>query len=396
MPSMPLRLSALLAVLVLLLAACDSGSTEEGGGDEDGNGEAVAVVNGEDIPAEDLDTRFSAMSENPQFSQQLEQDDSGAMEKQLKAQILNQMIQVELLRQGAEELGVEASDEDIAEQRAQIEQQLEQQGTDLQTAMEQQGLSEEDLQEELETAALQKAVVAELTSDDEVTDDEVAQYFEDNPKEFETAKARQIVTETEEEAQQALERVEGDEDFAAVAEDVSIDDRTASEGGDLGEVSRSDLQMQPKLAEAIFETAEPGELVGPIETQQGWHVVEVTERSKEKLADVEGQIRQDLISQAENEALSQWLEEQVQAADVEVVADFAEWDGEQGRVVANVEGQGGMLPGQGQGQGGQGQGQGGQGQGGQGESESSEGNGEDAEGDPGESGDGESDDGEDG
>lgn len=349
MVSTSLRLTALFAVLVLLLVACDTGSAEDG---DDDSGEAVAVVNGEDIPKEDLETRFSAMSENPQFSQQLEADESGAMEKQLKSQILNQMIQVELLRQGADDLGVEVTDEDIAEQRAEIEEQLESQGTDLETAMEQQGLDEEDLQEELETAALQQKVVAELTSDDEVSDEDVAQYFEDNPQEFESAQARQIVTETEEEAQQALERIEGGEDFAAVAEDVSIDDRTASEGGDLGEVSRSDLQMQPALAEAIFETAEPGELVGPIETQQGWHVIEVTERTKDELADVEGQIRENLVTQAENEALTQWLDEQVQSAEVEVVADFAEWDAEAGQVVADVEGQGGgMLPGQGQGQG---------------------------------------------
>lgn len=347
---MSLRSSALFAVLVLLLVACDTGSAEDGDGSDEG-GEAVAIVNGEEIPAEDLETRFSAMSENPQFSQQLEADDSGAMEKQLKSQILNQMIQVELLRQGADDLGVEVTDEDVAEQRSEIEDRLEEQGTDLETAMEQQGLDEEDLEEELETAALQQKVVAELTSDDEVSDEDVAQYFEDNPQEFETAQARQIVTETEEEAQQALERVEGGEDFAAVAEDVSIDDRTASEGGDLGEVSRSDLQMQPALAEAIFETAEPGELVGPIETQQGWHVIEVTERTQDELADVEGQIRQNLVTQAENEALTQWLDEQVQNAEVEVVADFAEWDAEAGQVVADVEGQGGgMLPGQGQGQ----------------------------------------------
>lgn len=382
MVSTSLRLSALFAVLVLLLMACDTGSAEDG--DSSGDGEAVAVVNDEEIPAEDLETRFSTMSENPQFSQQLEADESGAMEKQLKSQILNQMIQVELLRQGADDLGVEVTDEDIAEQRSEIEDRLEEQGTDLETAMEQQGLDEEDLEEELETAALQQKVVAELTSDDEVSDEDVAQYFEDNPQQFETAQARQIVTETEEEAQEARERIEGGEDFAAVAEDVSIDDRTASEGGDLGEVSRSDLQMQPALAEAIFETAEPGELVGPIETQQGWHVIEVTERTQDELTDVEGQIRDNLVTQAENEALTQWLDEQVQSAEIEVVADFAEWDAEAGQVVADVEGQGGgMLPGQGQG---------GQGESESSEGESSEGNGDDADGDSGDSG--ESDDGE--
>jgi parvulin-like peptidyl-prolyl isomerase len=361
------RLSVLLAVLALVVAACDEGASD---GEESSDAEDVeAVVNGEEIPAEKLQTRFDAMAESPQFAQQLEGEQGDVMETQLKTRILNQLVQTELLRQGAEELGVEADDEAISQQREQLEQQLQSQGQDLQTVMEQQGFSEEQLQRELEAAALQEAVVAELTSDEEVTDEDVAQYYEDNPGEFETAQARHILVDSEEQARNVLNRIESGEDFAAVAKEVSTDDRTAEEGGDLGEVTRSELQRQPALAKAIFEEGEPGELVGPVETQQGWHVIEVQERSKSELGEVEGQIRSQLVSEAEDTALRDWLQQQAQDAEVEVTVDFANWDGEAGQV-APEDGGGGMIPGQGQGgqgQGGQGQGQGGQGQDGQGQ-----------------------------
>lgn len=341
-----LRLSAVLAVLALLLVACDSGNADDAA-EGDGGGEPVAVVNGEEVPAETLETRFSSMAESPQIAQQLEADQGGAMEKQLKARILNQLIQVQVMREGADEAGVEVSDEDIAERRSEIEQQLEDQGTDLQTAMEQQGLDQDDLRRELETVALQEKLVAELTSDDAVTDEDVAQYFDENKQQFQTARARQIVVESEEEAQSALERVNGGEDFAAVAEDVSIDEQTAAEGGALGEVSPAQLQQTaPALAQAIFSEGEPGELVGPVEGQQGWHVVEVQEVNEPELAEVEDDIRSQLSSGQEGEALNQWLTEQLADAEIEVAGEYGEWNAEAGQVMPDVAEDEMMMPGQ--------------------------------------------------
>jgi foldase protein PrsA len=206
---------------------------------------------------------------------------------------------------------------------------LEQQGTDLETAMEEQGLDESDLDEELRVAALQDAVIAELAADQEVSDEEVAEHFGEDRDQYRTAEARRLLVEIEEDGRTVRERLEAGEDFEVVAAEESLEERT-----DLGEVTAADLQVIPGLAEAVFEGAEVGGVAGPVESEQGWHVVEVRDREEPEVADVEDEIREELFAGAEREVLDEWLQEQAEAADIEVAEEFGEWDAEAGRVLA--------------------------------------------------------------
>ena len=78
-----------------------------------------------------------------------------------------------------------------------------------------------------------------------------------------------------EEAQSAKERVDGGEDFAAVAMEVS-DDFTASTGGNLGWFEDGDVAYD-EYFDALAQAA-PGDVVGPIETDRGAAVLELVER----------------------------------------------------------------------------------------------------------------------
>jgi len=75
----------------------------------------------------------------------------------------------------------------------------------------------------------------------------------------------------EEEAQAARERVEGGEDFSAVATEVS-DDFTAAGGGLLGWFGPTDTTYRPYF-DALSDV-ETGDLVGPVETDAGFAVLE--------------------------------------------------------------------------------------------------------------------------
>ena len=75
-------------------------------------------------------------------------------------------------------------------------------------------------------------------------------------------------------AAEARARVHAGEDFAAVAAEVSEDEGTREEGGDLGFFPRG--RMTPELEEVAFEL-EPAELSPPVETARGTHVIEVLE-----------------------------------------------------------------------------------------------------------------------
>ena len=77
------------------------------------------------------------------------------------------------------------------------------------------------------------------------------------------------------EAQAAKERVEGGEEFSAVATEVS-DDFTASTGGVLGWFEDGDVAYD-EYFDALAD-ADAGDLVGPIETDRGAAVLELVER----------------------------------------------------------------------------------------------------------------------
>jgi parvulin-like peptidyl-prolyl isomerase len=102
----------------------------------------------------------------------------------------------------------------------------------------------------------------------------------------ESVRVRHILLGSEEDAASALTVLtERDVDFAELAAEFSLDQMTAATGGDLGFIARGTLP--PAFEEAAF-AAEVGEVVGPIETQQGFHVIEVVERG-EQVSAVEAQ-----------------------------------------------------------------------------------------------------------
>ena len=129
------------------------------------------------------------------------------------------------------------------------------------------------------------------------------------PTEWPVISARHILVETEAEANDVLARLEAGEDFAAVAQDVSIDTVSAAQGGAL-EPAVPETYVGP-FADAVRD-AEVGVLIGPVQSEYGYHIIEVTERSDQPVSD-EG--RRALL-RTRSEAFQTWLEEQVAGAEI--------------------------------------------------------------------------------
>ena len=91
-----------------------------------------------------------------------------------------------------------------------------------------------------------------------------------------TASARHILVETEEVCNDLKEQIEKGGDFAAVAAEFSACPSGKS-GGDLGKFSKG--QMVKEFDDVVF-SAELNKVHGPVKTQFGYHLIEITERAQ--------------------------------------------------------------------------------------------------------------------
>jgi|GEM_PF-5429248 len=98
-------------------------------------------------------------------------------------------------------------------------------------------------------------------------------FFEENRQQFEVVAISQIVVKEIDFAEKLrviLEKKNGD--FRRIAREFSIDDSTNLKGGFVGVVSRSDLN--PTISDEIFGCP-IGEVVGPVKTDKGYHLISV-------------------------------------------------------------------------------------------------------------------------
>ena len=114
----------------------------------------------------------------------------------------------------------------------------------------------------------------------ETTDDRLRARYEEikDDEEFsqEEVHARHILVGSEAEAAEVITELEGGADFENLARERSVDPSARSNSGDLGFFRRE--QMVPEFAEAAF-ALQPGEHTKePVQSQFGWHVIEVLER----------------------------------------------------------------------------------------------------------------------
>ena len=89
------------------------------------------------------------------------------------------------------------------------------------------------------------------------------------------ASARHILVATEAECLKLKGEIEGGKDFAALAKQHSSCP-SGKRGGELGEFGPG--QMVPEFDRVVF-SAEVGKVQGPVKTQFGYHLLEVTKRT---------------------------------------------------------------------------------------------------------------------
>jgi len=306
-PSLPL---AALAAIALAAGGCSGlGSSDILPADE------AATVNGEAI-ANDFFEEISTAAASTLPDEATDEERIA-----LQRQTLGRMIETEIISQFAEDNGATLDD-------AAIDTIVEDGGEELVTAADTTGLSPEQYAEVFVAPDyLLNEVTKAVAADIEVTDEQLQERL-DSGVEGVTATLSHILVESEDEATAALERINGGEDFAAVAADVSIDG-SKEQGGSLGQ----DVPLSgfvPEFAQAAAE-APIGEPVGPVQSEFGFHLILVEDRTEPDLAAMEEDLRvQIALESEEGQAAMAPLVESFttlfEDAEVEVSSRYGVWD----------------------------------------------------------------------
>ncbi len=116
--------------------------------------------------------------------------------------------------------------------------------------------------------------------DVQVTEEKLKAFYEQNKARYDKplrVKIKEIVAIGKGPAEEAMAalRKEG-ASFAAVAHQYSISPTSRDYGGQLPEMPVS--QLQPMALRGPAATAKVGEIAGPIETEQGWYVIQIDDR----------------------------------------------------------------------------------------------------------------------
>ncbi|MFO7782757.1 MAG: peptidylprolyl isomerase [Spirochaetia bacterium] len=296
----------------------------------DPDGEPVAVVNGTALSNE----RFNDAVARNELQMRRQSQGAPISDTQLndmKANILEGMINEELLYQVAQEQDISASESEVEEQIQQYKGQYGEEG--FASALANAGMNEDQLRSEISRSlTIQKLLEEEVTSGIDVTDEEVREFYEENTQMFEesqSVKASHILIDTREaeteeakeearaRAEELLEELEDGADFAELAREHS-EGPSAQNGGSLPQFSRG--EMVPSFEEAAF-ALEAGEISDVVETRFGFHIIKVEEKSTggtTPYEEVKPQIAQYLEQQRQQEAVQAYLDELKEAPENEI------------------------------------------------------------------------------
>ena len=155
----------------------------------------------------------------------------------------------------------------------------------------------------------------------EIGGDEARRYYEANRAQFtseERISASHILLATREEAEAAAARLRDGADFAALAQEVSRDEKTRDRGGRLFVVFRG--RLSPELEQAAF-AATPGVVTGIVQDADGFHLVLVHDHvpaAVKPFEAVEAGVRAKVVSAHGEQRLHEFIAQLERRARIEV------------------------------------------------------------------------------
>jgi foldase protein PrsA len=229
----------------------------------------------------------------------------------LRNQVLQLLISFEWIEGEAKDMDIKVSDSEVKKSFDKQRKEAFPKDADFQKFLKDSGQTQGDILKRVRLDTLSNKIREKVTKGkDKVTDAQITDYYNKNKQRFaqpERRDLRIVLTKGEAKAKQAKRALDSGQSFKTVAKKFSIDQASKAQGGKLPAVAKG--QQEKALDTAIFK-AKKGQLTGPVKTQFGYYVFEVTKvtkASQQTLAQAKETIRQTLASQNQQKALDKFV-----------------------------------------------------------------------------------------
>ena len=297
------------------------------------NSEPIATVNGAEI------SHRAFQSQVNQTLSQMKGQVPDSKVLSLKKRVLDQLIDRKLIEQEIEkrDLTDKISDEKVEERLDKIVKNSQFKSKKaLENRLKKAGRSLDDIRGQLKQSLAMQKLFDEVLKDIKVTDEEIAQNFEE-------VSASHILIKTEDKsdqeakakAEKVLDKLDSGKDFSKVAQEYS-EGPSAKRGGKVGSFGH-DSKMVASFEEAAFDLEE-GEISDLVKTKFGYHIIKVTDKKEaegEEFKKQKGKIENELLNNKRKAAFNKWISEQNDKA--EVVINSNEIKGYQDQQDENYE-----------------------------------------------------------
>ena len=229
----------------------------------------------------------------------------------LRDQVLQLLISFQWIEGEADLQKIKVSDSEVKKSFDKQKKEAFPKAADFEKFLKESGQTEEDILQRVRLDTLSTKIREKVTKGkDKVTDAQIEEYYNKNKTRFaqpERRDLRIVLTKTKAKAEAAKKALDSGQSFKSVAKKYSIDQASKAQGGKLPAVAKG--QQEKALDEAIFK-AKKGELTGPVKTQFGYYVFDVskiTPASQQSLAQAKATIKQTLASQNQQKALDKFV-----------------------------------------------------------------------------------------
>lgn len=246
--------------------------------------------------------------------------------EEVKATILDSLIEQRLVKQAADRGGIEVSEREIDNAVEDVKKQNNMTQEQLMLALAQSGLTHKEYREQLKEQIRQvKFINKEFRSKISITAEDIEDYYRQNAREFSgpaVYRMNMIFLPSgdkamEERLKLVTEGLASGEDFRQLASHYS-EGPAASLGGDLGYLKSG--EMESWIEEAAMRLT-PGQASPAIERPEGVYFIQLTEHQGAEtrpLSEVKGLIRDRLFKKVMDERFSFWLSEVKRYAHLEI------------------------------------------------------------------------------